>query len=551
MLQHLRIKNYALIRELEMNPDNGLNTITGETGAGKSIMLGAIGLLTGNRADSRVLLNQDSKCVIEGEFEISEYKIDAFFQDNDLDYSADCIIRREINTSGKSRAFVNDTPVNLDLLKELGSYLIDIHSQSDTALLGKSNFQLKLIDAFAETENLRNEYAGLYSSFKAAEKELDELETYARNMSSQADYNKFLYEELENANFSMNEQDHLEEEQRLLEHAEEIKRNLLEAIEILNNEEQSVIGSLQHAKKDLDQISKYSETFNVISERIQSSIIELQDVISEIEREEEHVEVDEEKQVEINDRLSLLYNLLQKHNAQDISQLISLKDDLDKKVRLVENMDDKLELARNTRDQLYQSVIDSASALSQKRQNCFESLSSRVEEIITELGMPFGTVVFNHIKTDPGPNGADDIRILFSANRGIEPEELKNVASGGEFSRLMFAIKSVMAQKSSLPTIIFDEIDTGVSGEVALKLAKRMLMMSANHQVITITHLPQIASHGNRHFYVYKDESSDTSVSKMKVLDENGRVSELAKMIGGENPTENAITSARELLMHH
>lgn len=548
MLKHLEIKNYALIKELEMDPAKGLNTITGETGAGKSIMLGAIGLLLGNRADTKALLNPEEKCFVEGVFDVKEYSLKGLFYAHELDYFTECIIRREISPSGKSRAFVNDTPVTLDVVKEIGSYLIDIHSQTDTLLLGKTDFQLQLIDSFAGNLELLEEYKKAYALYRKASKKLEELVQQAAEIKKEADYNQFLFDELEKADLKAGEQEELEEEQKILEHAEEIKRKLLENTELIAGQEFAILSSLQTVSKNLSSIKELSEIYRHLSDRVESSLIELKDIAHEIESEEQRIEFDPTKQEAVGERLSLIYHLQQKHNVTTIAELLQIKDSVEEKLQVISGIDDEVDRVRRECHDFEQVVNEVAEKLSDKRLAVLAPLKLKLETLLADLGMPHAVVEFLHSKTTPASNGCDDIKILFSANRGIRPEELKKVASGGEFSRLMFAIKNIIAEKTALPTVIFDEIDTGISGEIALKMAVLMKKMAAGHQLISITHLPQIASKGDSHFFVYKDNSEPQSVSRIRKLEKEERILEIAKMIGGDSPSKTNMESARELL---
>ncbi len=548
MLKHLKIRNYALIKELEFSPSTRLNTITGETGAGKSIMLGAIGLLLGNRADTKALLNPDEKCIVEGVFNIEEYNLKDFFIASDLDYYPECIIRREISPSGKSRAFINDTPVTLDTAKEIGMYLVDIHSQTDTRLLGNASYQMQLIDSFTDSIDLLSKYRESYRSYKKALKTYEELENQSIEIKSEADYHHFLFEELDKAALQENEQTTLEEEQKILEHSEEIKRKLLESIHLVNENEFSVLQSLQVVTKNIGQISQYSQNYHKLSERLNSVMIELKDINNELEGEEQRIEFDPLRQDEVSERLSLLYKLEQKHQVEAVADLLKIKDSLEERLHIVSNIDESVARAKKDCENLLEQTIDLGKQLSDKRKKGFEPLKSKLKSILSDLGMEHASIDLLSEEVKPTDNGIDEIKILFSANLGIKPEELRKVASGGEFSRLMFAIKNIIAEKTSLPTIIFDEIDSGISGEIAIKMASLMKKMATHHQVVTITHLPQIASKGDFHFFVFKDNSEFHTVSRIRKLNEEERVLEIAKMIGGDKPTETNLNSARELL---
>jgi DNA repair protein RecN (Recombination protein N) len=548
MLQKLLIKNYALIQELNINPSSNLNTITGETGAGKSIMLGAVGLLIGKRADTKVLYSSDSKCVVEGIFDISEYNLNAFFNSEDLDYDNECVIRREISASGKSRAFINDTPVTLDILKSLGSNLMDVHSQHETLLIGDQDFQLKIIDAYAgNLENLKN-YRSLFSSFTNAKKKLYSFKESAAQMQQEKEFNQFLFDELEKAQFKSGEQEELEEKLEILENGELIKLKLSEAYQLVDGEELAALQHLHQATESLKAIQAYGKEFQELSDRLNSSFIEIQDIAKELEISANEFEHQPEELQQTQERISLIYSLQQKHHVDSIDALLQIKTELEDKLLAVEDAEGSELKLQKALDTAYQEMNEEAQAISKKRKQNFEQLEHELRTLLADLGMEDAVVKIEQQEKTHDNSGIDDIKILFSANKGVAPQNLKSVASGGEFSRLMFAIKYIMADKIAMPTIIFDEIDTGISGEVAIKMVNMMQKMAKNHQVITISHLPQIAAKGHQHYFVYKDNSAEKSVSKIKLLNENERSLEIAKMIGGENPSDSAIQSAKELL---
>ena len=548
MIRHLDIKNYALIESLELTPSRKLNTITGETGAGKSIMLGAIGLLLGNRADVKTLLHEDQKCVVEGTFDIKPYQLQGFFNENELDYDDDCIIRREISPSGKSRAFINDTPVTLDILKTLGSRLVDIHSQNETLRLGATLYQLELVDTYAGTSPTLKEYQATFATYNAARKEYEDLKAAAENMRQERDYQQFLFDELDKANLLAGEQSELEEEQKLAENAEDIKVKLLENVQLLRESEAAVDVQLQTALRNLESIQGFSGHLAELKKRLEQASIEIKDITQEIENEEQRVEFDQGKAESINERLSLIYQLQQKHQVQSVEELIGIQKSLEEKLLKVESLDDELAKRETGMEEAYAAMMDIATALSERRKSSLPPFRDELLKLIADLGMPNASVEFQHKTIEPGMEGIDEITILFSANKGIKPDQLKNVASGGEFSRLMFAIKFLMARKSAMPTVIFDEIDSGISGEISLKMVNMMQEMATNHQVVVITHLPQIAARGHQHYYVYKDEGAPKTVSKIRLLLEHERIEEVAKMIGGDQPTRAALENARELL---
>ncbi|MCU0340593.1 MAG: DNA repair protein RecN [Spirosomaceae bacterium] len=548
MLTHLLIKNYALIELLELTPDPALNIITGETGAGKSIMLGAIGLLLGGRADTKVLYNPAEKCVIEGAYDVSGYFIEHLFQEEDLDFAPTCLVRREISPSGKSRAFVNDTPVNLDTLRRITGQLMDIHSQHDTLLLGSNEFQLQIIDTYAQNEAELRQYHADYQDFRKKLNVYERLRDEAAQIRKEFDYNQFLYDELEKANFQPDEQESLEQELNILENATEVRERLQLASEYLDNPEQSILQLLRNAVSSLNAISKIAPQYEQLRERAQSSYIELKDLASEIAYEQDSVEVDDARAEEIRQRLSLIYHLLQKHQTKDLRALLDVQRQLEAKVSRVLNLDDDIAKAQSVATKAQDKLLKSAEKLSQTRKKILPPIEKEIQKYLLELGMPNATLNIQHHRIEASEDGIDDVDFLFSANKGIKPQQLKNVASGGEFSRLMMTIKYILATKRRLPTIVFDEIDTGVSGEIAIKMGQMMREMARGHQVISITHLHQIAAQGSTHYFVYKDNSSAKTVSKIKKLTFEERVLEIAQMIGGKKPSEAVLQNAREML---
>lgn len=551
MLSSLLIKNYALIEHLELQPDAQLNIITGETGAGKSIMLGAIGLLLGNRADTKTLYNPDEKCIIEGQFDISGYFIRTIFEEEELDYDTTCIIRREISPQGKSRAFVNDTPVNLETLRRITSELMDVHSQHDSILLGSNEYQLKQVDTYAQNDAVLEKYKQDFREYRKAQDALETLQTEAKEIKKEFDYNSFLLEELTKARFQVNEQEELEQELKILENAEEVKTRFQLSLDYLQNPEQSIVGYVQSLLGNLNAISGYAPQYAQLRNRVQSCLIELKDITVEIESEEETVELDDEKIAQIQERLSLLYNLQHKHQAKNIIELLEIQQELEQKVSKVLNLDQELATMQAAAEKANRQLLQSAEKLSKTRKTALPHIEKQVCTLLTELGMPNATLQLEHTQSKPTPTGIDTLNFLFSANKGIKPQQLKNVASGGEFSRLMLALKYILASKRSLPTIVFDEIDTGVSGEIAIKVGNMMKDMARGHQIIAITHLHQIAAKGDSHYFVYKDNSSAKTVSRIKKLSTEERVQEIAQMIGGARPSKAVIDNAREILSQH
>lgn len=548
MLKNLTIKNYALIKELEIRPDPGLNMITGETGAGKSIMLGALGLLMGNRADVKALFSEEEKCVVEGTFDLSGRAMEKFFDENDIDYDTTTLIRREVAPTGKSRAFVNDQPVTLDVLKELGDRLMDIHSQHDTLLLAANTYQLNLLDLYARNQVVYREFSEHYVAFRRVEKAYNELVNRAELLRKEFDYNSFLLAELTALAPENIAQAELEQEQQVLENAEEIKRRLAMAYESLNYPDMPALQLLKDGVQALNAISELSDRYQALRDRLNSSLIELQDISQELEVENTRVETDDTRLGTIQDTLNHLYKLQKKHQVETTAALIDLKNELSGKVNTVLNLSEEIEKLENERKAAEETAREAAQKLSGTRKTNGLRLQDEITALLTELGIP--NAIFE-IDLTPKPlsaDGADAVIFRFSANKGGVPKPLKEVASGGEFSRVMLALKYILAQKTKLPTIIFDEIDTGISGEVAVKVGNLLRDMSRSLQVLAITHLPQIAGKGSSHFYVYKDDAEEKTVSRMKKLTEQERVKEIAVMIGGQNPSPSAMNSARELL---
>lgn len=548
MLTQLTIKNYALIKHLEMQPDARLNVITGETGAGKSIMLGALGLLLGNRADTKALWDESEKCVTEATFEIKPYKLKKLFDEEGLDYQDQSIFRREISPAGKSRAFINDTPVTLEVMRRIGSRLMDIHSQHETLELGTKAFQLQVIDFYAGNETLRNAYEEAWTKFTRLQQDYLSLQKEAEALKKESDFVQFQLNELVKADLQPGELEKLETELKILEHSEEIKANLNSILELLDRSEQSVQIGLNSIRQQLQSIASYTPTYEQLLQRFESSRIEVIDITKELEAAEEQVEFDPERAERVKDRVSLIYHLQQKHRINDLQELLALQDQLQQKADKHQNLDDLLLKANKELNQAKADVEKAGGALSKSRKKITTALSNQLKELLRELGMNYAEVVIEHSQIDPGPTGIDAMEILFSANRGVAPKPLAQVASGGEFARVMFAIKYIMAEKTALPTLILDEIDTGVSGEIAIKLGARMKEMAQKHQVIAISHLPQIAAKADTHFFVFKENSTSKTKTSIRNLDSKERVIEIAKMIGGATPTQITLENARELM---
>lgn len=555
MLQKLAISNYALIDDLEICFDKGLNILTGETGAGKSIILGALSLILGQRAESRYFFNQQKKCVIEGTFLINGFGLKNFFEENDLDHEAETILRREITADGKSRAFVNDTPVNLNILKQLGEKLIDIHSQHATLEINDPEFQLLVVDSVADHEALLTDYRSKFKAFKKNTAKLQQLIADSDKAKADLDYYQFQFDELENAKLDADEQEKLEQELYALNNAEEIKRSLLAACYLMQEGETAAIIQLREATHHLSALEKFNPAIADLHERLKSTVIELKDISSEIENIEQRTHTDEARAIEINERLSLIYNLQKKHRVNTNAELLQLQDDLSGKIQQAVHGDEEIEKLQKQIAAEKQELEQLAGQLSANRAKAIPQIEKQVIETLAEMGMGGSTLKINQAPLPPkggdsgfGPDGSDVINFLFSANKGHALAEMSKVASGGELSRLMLAIKSLVARQTALPTIIFDEIDTGVSGEVANKVGIIMERLANNLQVITITHLPQIASKGQSHYFVYKDNEAATTYTRIKQLDKQERIVEIAKMLSGDKPGESALQNAKELL---
>lgn len=548
MLSQLKIKNYALIRSLEIEPSANLNVVTGETGAGKSIMLGALGLLLGYRADTKVLLDDKEKCITEGTFEIESYALANLFKELDLDYSPSTVIRREIAPGGKSRAFVNDTPVTLEVLKIIGSRLMDIHSQHETLDLGKKTFQLQLIDTYAQNEKIKKSYNTAWADFKEKQKAFEILSGESVRLKQEADYVKFQLKELTDVSLKENEEEKLERDVKVGENAEVIKVKLSQLVVSTRDNEGSALHVLAEAKNTLHSLLSFSQNYQLLYERLESVRLELDDIVDDLEREMEHVEYNPEQLQAFKARLDSINRLLNKHQVPTTADLLKIQESLEQRALKTENLDEEIRKAKKALDDSIAALKKVATQLSESRKATFASLTKQLVKLLQSLGIPQAAIQISHEAQEQTPSGADLIEINFSANKGVLPRPLAEVASGGEFSRLMFSIKYVMAEKTALPTLILDEIDSGVSGEIGVSLGKLMKEMAKNHQLIAISHLPQIAAKADAHYLVYKDEKAQKAVSLIKKLDAPGRVEEIAKMIGGSKPTAVALENARELI---
>ena len=550
MLKHLYIKNFTLIDELDIELYQGFSVITGETGAGKSIILGALGLLLGQRADSKAIKQGAEKCVIEAHFDLSRYGMTDFFEENEIEYdAADCIVRRELTASGKSRAFINDTPVQLSLLKELGEQLVDIHSQHQNLLLNKQDFQLNVVDIIAGDEKELQLYQQAYTQYHATEKELSTLKESIEQNRQNADFLQFQFEELTQANLAEGEQEELEQKSETMSHSEEIKSALYEADNALSADQTGVVGSLRTALSAIRQIEKVLPDASELVERLDSSYIELKDIAQEISSQMEHVDFDPAELDAINNRLDKLYDLEKKYHVETVEELIAKRDELKIQLGRIENSDEALaELQQKLAAQLAQAQ-KAAEILTQMRTKAAKQIEKEMQGRLMPLGMPNVRFSIEMNKEPLNASGQDKVAFLFSANTSTPLQPISQVASGGEIARVMLSLKAMISGAVKLPTIIFDEIDTGVSGKTAEKMAEIMQEMGHHErQVISITHLPQIAALGSAHYKVEKEETAKGTISRMRKLSDDERVLEIAQMLSGSNVSEAAISNAKQLL---
>ncbi|CAM4115532.1 MULTISPECIES: DNA repair protein RecN [Flavobacterium] len=549
MLLSLSIKNYALIESLEIDFSNQFSIITGETGAGKSILLGALGLVLGNRADLSALKDKEQKCVIEAHFLLSNYNLEAFFKEKELDYEQQTIIRREILPSGKSRAFINDSPVNLAELQALSVYLIDIHSQNETRELLNEEYQFQIVDAVAKNERRLESYRKGLSLLNKATKELNKLIAEKESLSKEKEYNTFLLEELLAAKLKAGEQAELEEELEQLSNVEFIKENVDKALSLANEEQLGTIITLNEIKQSFQKIAGFSKEYNDFHERIASVSIELQDIMDACFSNSEKIINDPERLGFVNVKLQSIYMLQKKHQVTTVEELLAIQNDLDSKVLRSDDLDAEIAKKEKEKADIVEKVDQVAVLITNARLEASPILSQKIEKILALLGMADAKVLFEIKETDTYTKlGKDAINLLFTGNKGMEVGAIKKMASGGEMSRIMLAVKAVLAKYSKLPSIIFDEIDTGVSGEIANKMAIIMKEMSQNMQVFAITHLPQIAAKGNQHYKVFKYNVKDDTLSELKLLSHDERVVEIAEMLSGKNISDSAINHAKELL---
>jgi len=549
MIKSLVIKNYALIDKLNINLEKGLSIITGETGAGKSIILGALSLILGQRADSSVIQDLEKKCVVEVIFDVSEYHLKDFFDEFDIDYFENSIFRREISPEGRSRAFINDIPVNLTVLKTISSKLIDIHSQHNTLELNSAAFQLEAVDLFVKNENLLFEYAEIFKKYKKSIKEFENLKERAQKNKADFDYIQFQFNQLHEAKLVVGEKEELEIEQKQLSHTEEIKQNIAKINVLLHSDDESIIHKLKEVKKSADEILNFLPKASEISERFETALIDLQDLSVDTEVIENDLDIDPAKLNAINERLDTIYNLEQKFNVDSTEDLIKLMNEFDDKLLQINSYDEKLNLMKEQISYLQLKLEDLSAKLHKNRIENKPNFENKITDLVSNLGMPNAKFVASVESTEEFlSTGKDKIVFRFSSNKNTDEKSITKIASGGELSRLMLAIKYVISESKTLPTIIFDEIDTGISGEIADKMGVLLRKMAKNMQIVNITHLPQIAAKANSHYMVFKADNDGKTSSHIKQLSEDERIMEIAQMLSGSNITESAIQNAKDLL---
>ena len=552
MLQQLHIQNYAIIEALDIDLSKGLTVITGETGAGKSIMLGALSLILGQRADTTVLLDKNKKCVIEGWFNIEDYHLQHFFEENDIDYQIETSVRREINAAGKTRAFLNDTPVNLTVLKDFSAQLVDLHIQHETLELMSQQFQINVLDAIALHQSIVNDYRLEYKEYKQNVSNLNALEYEYNQLMADLEYVQFQFNELEEAHIQEGEQDELEQELRVLNNAETIQKDLSQIIGAFKHQELSVESQLNELNNQITHLAKYHKEIEALQQRFNSNLYDMQDVFSDLERIEQSTSLDNEKLTAVSDRLDLIYKLQKKHNVQTCEDLLKIQEEFESKLNSINTSTSSINELKAATKKQKETLLNSANIISEKRVAASKGLANTVSKLLEEVGMPgakLKVAVDKQNDENININGLDTVQFLFAANQGTDFKAIKKVASGGELSRLMLCVKSQIAATTALPTLIFDEIDNGISGEVAQKVGNILNELAKNHQVICITHLPQIASKGDMHLFVYKENSDGITKTQIRVLEDKERIIEIAKMLSGDKPTDAAIQNAEELLI--
>ena len=551
MLRSLHIENYALIQQSDITFDQGFVAITGETGAGKSILLGALGLLIGQRTDAKVLQNPERKCIVEATFSLPQLDLKQLFEDNDIDYNSDgsLILRRELLPSGKSRAFANDTPVSVAFLKTLGDHIIDIHSQHSTLLVGDSNFQTSLLDSLADNRKLLEGYHKKYHHYLQLKHQLEQLTSEEEQRRKEHDYNQFLFDELQQAALESDEQETLEQEARLLSNAEDIKTAISQTLELTDGDESGALSQLNMCKTLLSKLTDCHSEIDSLYKRLDSSLIELRDIVSSLDHLNDAISFSPDRQEQVNERLDLIYRLQKKHGVQTIDELLQIRDNLDQQLNLSGDIDRQIQETMEAVDEAYKQLQKDASALTASRKRAARDLEKQIIPLLSELGMSNAQMQVQLTPApDFGPQGADRISVLFNANKGGQLRELSAVASGGEMSRIMLALKSLTARAAFLPTIIFDEIDAGISGDISVRVGRIMQQMSQSMQIIAITHLPQIAARANQHFKVYKINDNSRTASNIALLNSDERRHEIAVMLSAEPPTEAALKTAEELM---
>ncbi|MCC6685201.1 MAG: DNA repair protein RecN [Bacteroidia bacterium] len=551
MIAHLRIRNYALIRELEIDLFNNLSTITGETGAGKSILMGALGLILGERADSNVLWNKKEKCIVEGTFQIGSYKLKSFFKQHDLDYYDETIIRREISEAGKSRAFINDTPVTLSLVKELGEKLVDIHSQHETLELNNREFQMEMVDIFSKATNEVEAYRAAYFIYLETQKKLLDLTAKEDAAKRDQDYKQFLLNELTEAALQPGEQETVEQELNTLNNAEDIQSALHGCGQLLLEQEGAVTSLLQEVRSQLQHVAKFNSRIEELFKRADSALIEVKDIAQEAEDIAQEISADKQRQEYLTTRLDVIYTLQKKHRCNSIDELLAIQQQLQSDIGAIDSLQEQIAQLYHQNSDQQKELIHAAKSISARRKKYIPDLEKSINQLLKQVGMPNAAIqVKQEIQPEDsfGPNGIDSISLLFSSNKGSIYQSLHKIASGGELSRLMLCIKTVIADLTALPTLIFDEIDTGISGETARQVGDVMKQLAQRHQVISITHLPQIAACAHHHYFVFKESENKSTSSNIRLLNEDERIEEIAKMLSGAKPTESARANARELV---
>ena len=549
MLKQLHISNYALIDELNVSFEKGFNVITGETGAGKSILLGALGFALGDRADTNVLYNKDKKCVVEAQFGLDDENLKPLFEENDLDFDTECLFRRELNPQKKSRAFINDTPVALQTMKDIGSLLVDIHSQHDSLLLTDADFQLRLLDDIAQNGDALADYQAEYRNYNSLKHKLNELKDMATKNTAENDFLKFQLDELDKADLKEGEYAEIEQTLSVMENAEEIKTLLVTANGLMEDSETAILGQFNELSSTLSRLKRLMPDMENLQERVDNMKVELKDIAYDLHRKEDDTQFDETQLQNLQERYDLLSRLMMKHRFNDFEELIALRDSLKAKVGTFENIDEAIAQAEKALKSSEKRLSSLAKALHDKRCQAAQAFSEKVAALVQQLAMPFARFqVCVESQDDFGSKGCDAIRFLFSANKGIAPDDLRRVASGGELSRLMLSIKSAVSSYNYIPTLIFDEIDTGVSGEVAAKIGNIMRQMGQSLQLISITHLPQVASQAEHHYFIYKDNEGSRTQSHIRALNEEERVTEIAKMLSNDKVTPEALRAAEVLL---